>query len=209
MLGILWKDLKVMRMQTAILTSIFLMMMVASVWNTGRQDDISFFLNFSTLMPIFFTLLPCSALALEQQEQTNAWLMTLPCSRKQMVLEKYVLLLVFGFGSAAVLGIITAILTGSALSFALAMRSGILGMCFQCVLLPLYYKLGFQRAKFVYMLLCALIGGVTGFLSGSDYYMVDIPASFCNTVDLQYCLSGVAADFYAVFCAVDGREGGI
>lgn len=125
MLGILWKDLKVMRMQTAILTSIFLMMTVASVWNTGRQDDISFFLNFSTLMPIFFTLLPCSALALEQQEQTNAWLMTLPCSRKQMVLEKY-------------------------------------------VLLPLYYKLGFQRAKFVYMLLCALIGGVTGFLSGSD-----------------------------------------
>ena len=61
MLGILWKDLKVMRMQTAILTSIFLMMTVASVWNTGRQDDISFFLNFSTLMPIFFTLLPqCS-----------------------------------------------------------------------------------------------------------------------------------------------------
>lgn len=45
MLGILWKDLKVMRMQTAILTSIFLMMTVASVWNTGRQDDISFFLN--------------------------------------------------------------------------------------------------------------------------------------------------------------------
>lgn len=83
MLGILWKDLKVMRMQTAILTSIFLMMTVASVWNTGRQDDISFFLNFSTLMPIFFTLLPCSALALEQQEQTNAWLMTLPCSENK------------------------------------------------------------------------------------------------------------------------------
>lgn len=58
MLGILWKDLKVMRMQTAILTSIFLMMTVASVLNTGRQDDISFFLNFSTLMPIFFTLRP-------------------------------------------------------------------------------------------------------------------------------------------------------
>ena len=77
------------------------------------------------------------------------------------------LLLVFGLGSAAVLGMITAILTGNALSFALAMRSGILGICFQCVLLPLYYKLGFQRAKFVYMLLCALIGGVTGFLSGS------------------------------------------
>ena len=43
-------------------------------------------------------------LALEQQEQTNAWLMTLPCSRKQMVLEKYVLLLVFGLGSAAAMG---------------------------------------------------------------------------------------------------------
>ena len=37
--------------------------------------------------------------------------------------------------------------------------------------------------------------------------MVDIPASLCNAVDLQHCLSGVAASFYAVFCAVDGREG--
>lgn len=71
-----------------------------------------------------------------------------------------------GFSGSS--GIITAILTGNALSFALAMRSGILGICFQCVLLPLYYKLGFQKAKFIYMLLCALVGGVTGFLSGSD-----------------------------------------
>ena len=71
MLGILWKDLKVMRMQTAILTSIFLMMTVASVWNTGRQDDISFFFFFSTLMTIFLTLLPCYDLALEQQYQNN------------------------------------------------------------------------------------------------------------------------------------------
>lgn len=54
MLGILWKDLKVMRMQTAILTSIFLMMTVASVWNTGRQDDISFFLNFFNFDANFF-----------------------------------------------------------------------------------------------------------------------------------------------------------
>lgn len=168
MFGILWKDLKILRMQTVVLAGVFILMMVASIWNAERQDDISFSFNFSTLMPLFFTLLPCSALALEQQEQTNAWLMTLPCSRKQMVLEKYVLLLVFGLGSAAVLGIITAILTGNALSFALAMRSGILGMCFQCVLLPLYYKLGFQKAKFIYMLLGALVGGVTGFLSGSD-----------------------------------------
>ena len=135
MLGILWKDLKVMRMQTAILTSIFLMMTVASVWNTGRQDDISFFLNFSTLMPIFFTLLPCTALALEQQEQTNAWLMTLPCSRKQMVLEKYVLLLVFGLGSAAVLGMITAILTGNALSFAFRHLGDLFSVRFAAVVL--------------------------------------------------------------------------
>ena len=135
MLGILWKDLKVMRMQTAILTSIFLMMTVASVWNTGRQDDISFFLNFSTLMPIFFTLLPCSALALEQQEQTNAWLMTLPCSRKQMVLEKYVLLLVFGLGSAVVVGIVTAILTGNVLSFALASWEFVFSaFCCHCII---------------------------------------------------------------------------
>lgn len=168
MFGILWKDLKVMRMQTAILTGVFLMMTVASIWNAERQDDISFFFNFSTLLPIFFTLLPCTALGLEQQEQTTTWLMTLPCSRKQMVLEKYVLLLVFGLGSVTAVGIITTILTKNGLSFALAMRSGILGICFQCILLPLYYKLGAQKMKFICMLFCALVGGVAGSLSASD-----------------------------------------
>lgn len=168
MLGILWKDLKVMRMQTAILTSIFLMMTVASVWNTGRQDDISFFLNFSTLMPIFFTLLPCSALALEQQEQTNAWLMTLPCSRKQLVFEKYVLLLIFGLGTAVIIGILSMLLTGKGAFFILAMQSGMLGICFQCLLMPLNNKIGSQKTKLLYLLFYGLASGIAGYLSGSD-----------------------------------------
>lgn len=168
MLGIFWKDLRTLRTPMGILTGVFILMIIMAIRNTANAEDFSFFFHFSTMMPFFFTLLPCSALALEQQEQTNAWLMTLPCSKKQMVLEKYVLLLTFGLGSAAVIGILTAILTGNGLSFALAMRSGILGMCFQCVLLPLYYKLGYQKAKFVYMLFCGILGGAIGFLSGSD-----------------------------------------
>lgn len=168
MLGILWKDLKVMRMQTAILTSVFLMMTVASVWNTGRQDDISFFLNFLTLMPIFFTLLPCSALALEQQEQTNAWLMTLPCSRKQLVFEKYVLLLIFGLGTAVMIGILSMLLMGKGAFFILAMQSGMLGICFQCLLMPLNNKIGSQKTKLLYLLFYSLASGIAGYLSGSD-----------------------------------------
>ena len=144
------------------------MMTVASVWNTGRQADISFFLNFLTLMPIFFTLLPCSALALEQQEQTNAWLMTLPCSRKQLVFEKYVLLLIFGLGTAVMIGILSMLLMGKGAFFILAMQSGMLGICFQCLLMPLNNKIGSQKTKLLYLLFYGLASGIAGYLSGSD-----------------------------------------
>lgn len=84
MFGLIWKDFKMLRMQFVMLSAIFAFFLIVAI----RSGNDSFPLNFMTMLPTFFTLLPCSALAQEQQENTLPWLFSLPCSRKQMVLEK-------------------------------------------------------------------------------------------------------------------------
>ena len=112
MLGILWKDLKALKAAIFILIGILAAVTVIAIFNLERLDHFSILFNgISAELPFSFTLMPWLALMLEQQEETNAWLMTLPCSRKQLVFEKYVLLLIFGLGTAVIIGILSMLLT--------------------------------------------------------------------------------------------------
>ncbi len=169
MLGILWKDLKALKAAIFILIGILAAVTVIAIFNLERLDHFSILFNgISTELPFSFTLMPWLALMLEQQEETNAWLMTLPCSRKQLVFEKYVLLLIFGLGTAVIIGILSMLLTGKGAFFILAMQSGMLGICFQCLLMPLNNKIGSQKTKLLYLLFYGLASGIAGYLSGSD-----------------------------------------
>ncbi len=169
MLGILWKDLKELKASIFILIGILAAVTVIAVLNLERLDHFFVLFNgISAELPFFFTLMPWSALILEQQEETNPWLMTLPCSRKQLIVEKYILLLIFGLGTAAITGILTMLLTGKGAFFILAMQSGILGICFQCLLMPLNYKIGSLKVKLLHVLFYGLASGEIGYLSGSD-----------------------------------------
>lgn len=169
MLGILWKDLKALKAAIFILIGILATGIIIAVCNLGKLDHFSILFNgISAELPFSFTLMPWLALILEQQEETNAWLMTLPCSRKQLVFEKYLLLLISGLGTAVVIGMVTMLLTGKSAFFILAMQSGILGICFQCLLMPLNYKIGSLKVKLLYVLFYGLVSGVIGYLSGSD-----------------------------------------
>ncbi len=164
MIGLLWKDLKIMKMQVCILFGLFILFAVYAVRDSGNL----FPMNFMMMMPIFFTLLPCSSLAQEQQENTTTWLLTLPCSRKNMVLEKYVLLIVYAVATGVICGLVVFALTKSGTNMLQAMLFSAIGVLTQCVLIPLYYKIGYQKAKFVFMILCGLTGGICGVFSNLE-----------------------------------------
>ena len=169
MLGILWKDLKELKASIFILIGMLAAVTVIAISNLERLDHFFVLFNgISAELPFFFTLMPWLAWMLEQQEETNLWLMTLPCSRKQLIFEKYILLLIFGLGTAAITGILTMLLTGKGAFFILAMQSGILGICFQCLLMPLNYKIGSLKVKLLHVLFYGLASGLIGYLSGSD-----------------------------------------
>lgn len=164
MIGLLWKDLKMMKMQVYILFALFILFVIYAILDSGNL----FPMNFMMMMPIFFTMLPCSSLAQEQQENVTTWLLTLPYSRKNMVLEKYVLLIVYAVVTGVICSLVVLALTKSGTSMLQAMLFSMIGVLIQCVLIPLYYKIGYQKAKFVFMILCALIGGICGVFSNLE-----------------------------------------
>lgn len=164
MFGLIWKDFKILRMQFVMLSAIFAFFLIVAI----RSGNDSFPLNFMTMLPVFFTLFPCSALAQEQQENTLSWLLSLPCYRKQMVLEKYILLIIFSFLACICCCIILLWLTKDSNYLKNCLFFVLCGIAMQCILLPLYYKIGYQKGKIIFMILCGAFGGMIGLLSGAE-----------------------------------------
>lgn len=198
MFGLIWKDFKMLRMQFVMLSAIFAFFLILVMQD--RNDH--FPLNFMTMLPVFFTLIPCSALAQEQQENTLPWLLSLPCSRKKMVLEKYILLIANCFLAYICCGIILLWLTKDISYLKNCLFFILCGIAMQCILLPLYYKIGYQKGKIIFMILCGAFGGVIGFLSGAE---IGIPNM--NGIALAGIFAAVLLILpVSIFCSIKFME---
>lgn len=198
MFGLIWKDFKILRMQLVMLSAIFVLLLIVAI----RSGNDHFPLNFMTMLPVFFTLLPCSALAQEQQENTLPWLFSLPCSRKQMVLEKYILLMFFSVLTCVCCSAILLWLTKDAVHPGNCVFFVLCGVIVQCILLPLYYKIGYQKGKIIFMIFCGAFGGLIGFFSGAEF---DIPN--VNGIALAGILAAVLLILpISIFCSTKSIE---
>ncbi len=198
MFGLIWKDFKILRMQFVMLGAIFAVFLIFSI----RSGNDHFPLNFITMLPVFFTLLPCSTLAQEQQENTLPWLFSLPCSRKQMVLEKYILLIVFSVLTCVCCSAILLWLTKDAVHLENCVFFVLCGVIVQCILLPLYYKIGYQKGKIVFMILCGGFGGLIGLFSGAEMELPNV-----NGMALAGILAAVLLILpISIFCSTKSME---
>lgn len=72
----------------------------------------------------------------------------------------------------------------------------------QCILLPLYYKIGYQKGKIIFMILCGAFGGVIGFLSGAE---IGIPNM--NGIALAGIFAAVLLILpVSIFCSIKFME---
>lgn len=121
-----------------------------------------------TMLPTFFTLLPCSALAQEQQENTLPWLFSLPCSPEANGVRKIYSLVISSVLTCVCCNAVLLWLTKDVTRLGNCLFFVLCGIIVQCILLPLYYKIGYQKGKIIFMILCGAFGGVIGLLSGAE-----------------------------------------
>lgn len=171
MKGLLWKDLLCLRkgaVSYAVVVAIYVLLVAIGLWS------IDFFAMF---MALLVCMLPYTCFSSDAAAKWDLYGLALPVSRRQIVLARYLLVLLLAVVAAAGILVIGAVVvaTGEAASwneylFSSAVFLGF-GTLVNIIMLPLLYRFGAERAKIVFFgvfgalflagwLLVQLIGGV-------------------------------------------------
>ncbi len=111
-------------------------------------------------------LLSMSLIACEENEKWSTYVLTLPCSRRQVVSAKYLLSLGLSLGTTALILLVQLTVPGRATdirSLFLTLLS--LSLLPPAVLLPFVYKLGAEKGRLAYYM---VMGGFCGLLALLD-----------------------------------------
>ena len=114
------------------------------------KEGSNFFMQYSGIM---LGMLPMTLLAYDQNSRFSAYCAALPVTKEQIVGGKYLI----GLCGMALWGTVTVQLTVATL-FQVAMLT-LLG---NIILLPLTYRFGYEKAKYVYYLCIGMLGGLMG-----------------------------------------------
>ncbi len=167
-------------------------------------NDVTFVSGMATLL---MTMLTVTTLAYDEASKWDRYALSLPITRKQLVLSKYLLTLLLALGGAVISLIIllTASLTGNGISVieALATVYGLfwVSLVFTGILLPLTYKFGVEKSRlFVFAIFGLPTLGVY-FLHNAGVQMPDAAAL---TV-LAWLSPFILAAVFTVSCLISQR----
>ena len=146
MKGLLVKDIKLMMIQKNFMFLILMIVIGMLVFG----DDIIFPLGFLCFVASLFTI---STISYDDYDNGNAFLFTLPITRKSYVIEKYTLGLLFGCMTwlvAVILGVITTLIKDELPVIDLVQNSFMIipiTMVIQAIMLPFQLKFGGDKGR--------------------------------------------------------------
>jgi len=175
MKGLILKDFYNLSRQNKIILAAVLFYVLLSV----LDKDPAFFGGMLTLLVGMQTI---TALAYDEKSKWDRYALTMPVSRTNMVLSKYVLsgiLLFISFAANLIFMIIAGTEPIQSLTIASVMMG--IGLFFIFVILPVLFKFGVEKGRFIIMLvflapsLIALIGSKIGFEMPDESFMRLLP----------------------------------
>lgn len=170
MLGLLKKDLRLIRLQKVLFLLIFAMaVLFVSAW-----DNCLFSVSYCTMFCAFFTI---TTLSYDEMNHGLSFLFTLPVSRRGYVVEKYMIGFLLGVAgwlfSSLVTGIYIAVTGAVDFStewFAILLMI-LFAMCvFLCVVLPLQFKFGAEKGRMALIVLFLCVLGVAKIMEETEIF---------------------------------------
>ena len=125
---------------------------------------------------IYAAVLVINNMALDEMCAWETFALTMPVTRRQLALSKYVISVIYAFGGTLLGAIMTVVLRvagfggGGAPLGSILVITGVgmaISALFIAVLIPVNFKFGIQKGRFVLLSIAALIGGGGVLLSGS------------------------------------------
>lgn len=170
MKGLFVKDLKLIKLQK----NFFFVLIAIAIGLAVLNDDAAFMLSFLTFVISMFTL---NTISYDEFDNGNAFLFTLPISRKSYVVEKYGFSLLLGGSSwifATLLAVTLNVIKGTTPVLEVVMTAAIISpiiLIVQAVMIPFQLKFGGEKGRI------AMIGAV-GLLFIVGFLIVKIAEMF-------------------------------
>jgi len=146
MKGLLIKDLLNLRKQSIIILALFVFYMIMAM----GSGNVMMFGFVVTLMTVMLTI---TSMAFDERSNWDKYALTMPISRKDIVLSKYLLGGILA-GLAFVINIIFMTVARSGIGAETALTAlGMMGISifFLSVMMPLFYKFGVERGRLIMM----------------------------------------------------------
>lgn len=161
MLALLIKDLLALKSSLRIMLAFVVLMAVVTLSNDSSAYNVMGFYI------VFVSMLPFTALALDERSKWMRYALTTPLSRAQLVLSKYLLCLLLVLFMAGVTLLITVFAAGALTQEVLEplvvyMSTSIM---LNALSMPVMFRFGTEKARIVMMLLAAAIVGGTMMLN--------------------------------------------
>lgn len=160
MKGLLLKDLKTLGAQAKIL---FLLLAFYLVFSVAQRD----YSMISVMVSVFGAILPITALAYDERGKWERYALTMPISRRELVLSKYLLGLLL-LGGGFLFSVVCQLLGGTDVLSAVvsALQSLSIGALMLSVTLLASFRFGVEKGRFV-MMIAVFLPSVVLFSVGS------------------------------------------
>lgn len=141
MKGLILKDMLNLKQQLRI----YLLVVVIWIFTGFASQDSAFI---GGILMIFMAMLPINALAYDEKAKWEAYALSMPVSRRDLVLSKYLLMLIWAAVGAAIL-----ILVGYFIerSFATALTNTmiffLMGLSLSAIMLPVVFRYGTEKGR--------------------------------------------------------------
>jgi len=174
MKGLLLKDAYQMWCYTRWIILAAVVMMLVGVF--GMKESSNFFMLYSGLM---LGMLPMTLLAYDQNSRFSAYSAALPVTKEQLVGSKYLI----GLGAMALVELLSMAALAAAqllwgtvtvqITVATLIQVAMLTLLGNMILLPLTYRFGYEKAKYVYYLSIGMLGALMGIGVSSGETLLD------------------------------------
>lgn len=150
-----------------------------------------FFLAFSI---IFFSLLPTTIMALDERSKWESYAITMPYTRKEMVLSKYILSLGGVIFMSVLYELVNIIIYFINSSYAMSIVDSfniILPFCLMAIIissinLPINFKFGAEKGRLGTIFICVIIGVIGGGLFSQSSGSIELINYFMNIPSFVY-----------------------
>lgn len=175
MIGLILKDFMNLKKQFKVLGLIILFYFIFSMTTNNKS-------MFGTMVTLVFAMLPITALSFDEKANWDKYGLTMPVSRSQIVVSKYILGIISSL-FAALLNFIAQILLGTEInvdSIIMILTIFSVSILFFSLLLPIVFKFGIEKGRllmFVVLMIPTMI-----VLLFRDYYNIILTQDLLNMV---------------------------